>query len=178
MKTRLVAFVAALCLSGIAARAADSLVVEWTDRPIDAAWMPGGPVFQRTLTCWTTNREVCELVVITFMSAQCPTQLFASAFRSDTGDLKVKRTDRTVDLEFVSGLHTWTIHLRLTGSPPIVEHASGAVVTKPQLATAVTRSAGVIAIARNSTGENNIRELAEVKLACPSVSVVAAKKSK
>ena len=129
----LIAIFAALAIGYVVpAAAAQSLLLEWADRPANPEWIGGDPVFQRTLLCWTEGRQdICKLTVVSIGRAFCPAVLATDAFRTDTGDLKVSRTETSADLEFTDLSNTWTLHLKLIGGvTPIVEQASGVVVTR------------------------------------------------
>lgn len=156
---------------------AQGLLLEWADQPGNPEWMPSNPVFQRTLFCWSEDRqEICQLTVVTIGRNFCPAVLIADAFRTDTDNLKISRTRNAVDLEFTDFSNTWTIHLKLTeGTAPIVEQASGVVVTKAMLPSDQVRSSELVALVEGRS-KLPIREFAEVDLKCPKISVVAAKR--
>lgn len=162
-------------------RAASLFVVEWSDRPRDPSFAANA-VFQRSLTCWTSgSQEVCELTVITIGRTFCPAVLQATSYRTDTGDLRISRTETSVDLDFggasLSGPTRWKLHLKLRqlpGQSPIVEHASGVAVTEAQLPGDRVRSTELIALVSGTKGLAS-REFVEIDLKCPKIAVVAAK---
>jgi hypothetical protein len=157
--------------------AAQNLLLEWADRPSSQEWMGSNPVFQRTLLCWGEGqRAICKLTVVTIGRDFCPVVLTTDAFRTDTNDLKVTRTANAVDLEFTDLSNTWTIHLKLTGGEsPIVEQASGVVITRPILPKDRLRSSALVALVQGHEAFPG-REFAEVALKCPKIAVVAAKR--
>ncbi|SRR5258705_4297963 len=176
MGARLLAPLAALLVGFLPSSvAAQNLFVEWADRPSNVEWMVTDPVFQRTLLCWSEGRrEICELTVVTIGRKFCPAVLTADSFRTDTKDLKVSRTPNAVDLEFSDLSNSWTLHLALHGTPPIVDQASGVVVTKALLPQDRVRSSELVALVEGHEGFAG-REFAEVELRCSKVAVVAAK---
>jgi hypothetical protein len=137
------------------------------------------PVFQRTLSCWSEGgRETCQLTVVAIGRNVCPAVLITDAFHTNTNDLKVSRTTNAVDLEFIDGSNTWTIHLKLSGGDiPFVEEASGIVVTKALLPQDRIRSSELVALVQRHRGFEGQREFAEVDLKCARVAVVAAKRA-
>jgi hypothetical protein len=171
--------VLAVVLLGVPAttRAQSGYSIEWADRPGNPNWMLSDPVFQRTLSCWREGqRDVCQLIVVTISRGFCPAVITADAFRTDVTNLTVTRTPNAIDLEFTDLSNTWTIHLEVIGKPPIVERASGVVVTRPLLPQDAVRSSELVALVQGTDGFNNAREFADVELKCGKVSVVAAKK--
>ena len=177
MSIRLFAVAAAisLALPGLVS-AAENLFIEWADRPNNSDWMGSDPVFQRTLTCWSEGRrEVCQLTVVTIGRKFCPAVLTADSFRTDTDDLNVTRVGNSVKLEFTDLSNTWTLHLNVDGTPPIVHQASGVVVTRALLPQDRVRSSELVALVEGHDGFVG-REFAEVALQCPKIAVVAAKR--
>lgn len=177
MPARIVALLAGLVAGFLPSNAtAQGLFVEWADRPSNVEWMGSDPIFQRTLTCWRAGRrDICQLTVVTIGRKFCPAVLTADSFRTDTNDLKVSRTAKAVDLEFTDLSNTWSLHITLRGTPPIVDQASGVVVTRAVLPENRLRSSELTALVRGSAGFDG-REFAEVDLKCSKVAVVAAKR--
>jgi len=175
LATVFVAILLGFCTPSLSAQ---SLLLEWADRPGDPKWMAGNPVFQRTLSCWSEDRrEVCQLIVVTIGHDFRPAVLIADAFRTDTDNLKISRTRNAMDIEFTDSSNTWTIHLKLTeGTAPIVEQASGVVVTRAILPSDQVRSSELVALVAGRS-KFPTREFAEVNLKCAKISVVAAKRA-
>ena len=180
MTNRMLVLVATIFMVVSAQRSeAQNLRLEWADHPANSELMDGDAVFQRTLSCWREDRrEICKLTVITISRMFCPAVLFSDAFRTDTGDLKVTRVfANAIDLEFTDLSTTWTIHLKLTGGDaPIVEEASGVVVTRAVLPADRIRSSQLVALVRGTPGYP-LREFEEVDLKCAKVLVPAAKRA-
>ncbi len=177
MRHQVLALAAALLGFPPAMSAGDYFLIEWSDRPRNPEWMGGDPVFQRTLSCWKDGqREICKLTVVTIGREFCPAVLITDGFHTDAGDLKVSRTPTAIDLEFVDLSDTWTIHLKVTSDPPIVEQASGIVVTRPVLPQDRLRSSELVALVKGHEWFSG-REFAEVELKCAKIAVVAAKKA-
>jgi len=174
----LVALVMTVLLGAPASsRAAQGLLVEWSDHHTDQNVMVGDPVFQRTLSCTSEGgHDDCELTVITIGRTSCPAALTVDVFSTKTGELRVSRKPKGLDLEFTRLSATWTIHLDLIGhGSPIVERASGVVVVKPLLRSDRLRSSELVALV-NGHEEIHSHEFAEVILTCPKIAVVAAKR--
>jgi hypothetical protein len=153
---------------------ADALLVEWADRSTNPKWMPGEPIFQRTLYCWQ-GTEDCELTVLTISRFSCPLHLSAETFRTETGSLTVGRSGNSLRLEFNDAFSRWDVRVELSkGDSPIVVRASGAVVTTPAKSGAALRTSEISALAKDTLGLS-VREFVEVDLRCTRVAVVAAK---
>ena len=176
MITRLSTSIAAILLGllPLTALGQQDFVVEWSDHPSKKDWMGSDPVFQRTLECWGTG-QTCQLTVITIGRDFCPVVLHADSFRTDTGDLKVSHIGNAVDLQFTDLSNTWTLHLALRGNPPIVDQASGVVVTKAMLPQDRVRSSELTALVEKHKWYAG-REFAQVDLKCAEIAVVAAKR--
>ena len=172
------ALMLSLLMVGKRGWAQDSMVLEWSDHPADPTFVADA-VFQRTLSCRKeAGRDVCELSVITIGRKFCPAVLQADGFRTESGNLKVTRTVKAVDLEFTDLSNTWNLHLNLksaAGSSPIVDQASGVVATKAVLPTDRIRSTALIALVQGTEGFAG-REFADVNLKCSKIAVVAAKR--
>lgn len=179
-RTRRVPIVLAATLLALPALAGtqDSILVEWADRGRDPTFA-GGAVFQRTLSCAPIEgHDRCELLVISISHSSCPAVLSAAAFRTEDGNLKVRRSESAVDLEFTEArLATWTLHLAVGPSPlSIVEQASGSVTIKPLRREDRVETMELVTLARSTRGLEGRREFAEVELKCAKVAVVAAKR--
>jgi hypothetical protein len=153
------------------------LLIEWADHPADAAASATNPFFQRTLFCRpATGTMSCELIVVTIGLAQrCPVQVIGNVYRTGQ-DLVVTRRGNTILLEIDQPFQTMTFNVQISGSKnPIVESASGAVVSKP-LAGEKIRTSELVAFVKNVAG-GDFREWVEVDLKCSKATVIAAKKA-
>jgi hypothetical protein len=155
---------------------AKDLLVEWADQPSNPDWLPGRPVFLRTLSCVEIARQdYCELMVINVSRFMCPLNLSADKFDTRSGNLRVLRTDKSVSLEFTDLSNVWNIHLDLTGDPTIVDRASGSVVTKMQTPQGGIRTSDLVALVNDSKFLPS-RGFAEVDTNCTKINAVAAKR--
>ena len=108
----------------------------------------------------------------------CPVVLTADVFRTETGELRVSRTNQAVNLDFKDPSNNWTLHLvihRDSSGAPLVEQASGAVVTRATLPNDRIRTTEIVGLVKSTPGLD-MREFAEVELNCSKVAVVAAKR--
>ena len=164
--------VLAICGSGAYA---GNLLVEWSDQPSNPDWMPGRPVFLRTLNCVQVGKEdSCTLTVVTVSRLMCPTIVTADRFDTGSGNLKVVRTATEVTLEFTDISNRWNIHLALVGNPTIVDTAAGVVVTAAQPPQGKIRSSNLEALANDKQMPS--RGFVDVDLNCSKISAVAAKR--
>jgi len=155
----------------------DFLLVEWADHPATAEARATNPFYQRTLFCRPASGAMsCELIVVTIGTAQrCPVQVIGNVYRTGQ-DLVVTRRGNTILLEIDQPFQTMTFNVQLSGSKnPIVESASGAVVSKP-LPGEKIRTSEFVAFVQNATGAD-VREWVDVDLKCSKATVIAAKKA-
>jgi hypothetical protein len=176
----LAASVAATFLMAVptAAQAGDALLVEWADTLRDPEWLPGNPVFQRSLYCASTqSRPVCKLTVITIGRAACPVVLTADSFSTADGDLDVRVAGDKVDIEYRESFSSWMLRLQLAKDHTFVESASGSVTVRPGVPDATVRSTELVPFVSNHCPRCG-REWENVDLKCSQVAVVAAKRAK
>jgi hypothetical protein len=165
---------------GRPAAAQDLLILEWADHARDPTSIIGDPVYKRLLSCKEAQGVVpCDLIVVAVFKGECPLHVDATAYKSGAGDLRVRRTGDTVDIEVDEVKATTRLRLALRTdsiAKKIVEEASGVMVFKP-MENSRLRTAELVAYVRNSKGLEKHPEHAAVELGCSRMWVTAGKRT-
>ena len=176
----------ALLIAGASSptRADDSyLLIEWTDHAVDPKALPGNPYYQRMLHCQPADPPMkCELTTVAVVHGMidngCPLMVNAMFDRTSAG-LRVSRRGDDIDVESELLAATLKLHVHLSqvgGPPPIVQQASGVLVTKP-LGGERARAIELVALVQSTKGLEAMREFYVADMKCSKVSFVAAKQA-